>query len=386
MKKINKKHFISVVMPCLNEEDAVGICVKQVIDTFKKNKFSGEIIVADNGSTDNSASMAKKAGAKVIFEKRPGYGSAYLAGLSKARGDVIIMGDSDGTYDFRQIPNFLKKIDKGYDFVNGSRLKGNIAPGAFRFSHRYLAVPFLTGMLNILFGIKFSDAHCGMRAFTKDAYRKMNLRCLGMEFASEMIIKASSSDLKSTEIPINYFARIGSSKLVRFRDAWRHIRFMLLYASTYLYIIPGILFLLFGWGLLILMLPAPFYLFGHGFDIHAMMFVSTMAILGMNILVLGLFAKIFALYGNMGLVKNKGLKLFIENFNQERWIIIGGILFLIGMLVTLYVCFLWIRANFGPIYEVRAVILSTTMMVTGSQIIFASFFASLMIDRHKELL
>jgi len=380
------KFFVSVVMPCLNEERGVGKCIEQIVWVMKKNKIKGEIIVVDNGSTDNSIKIAKEAGAKVFREKKRGYGAAYLSGFSKAKGDVFIMGDSDGTYDFSFIPNFLKKISEGYDFVNGSRLKGEIVPGAFRFSHRYIAVPVLTGILNTFFKTNFSDAHCGMRAFSRKAYLAMDLHCQGMEFASEMIMKAAASDLKTTEIPIRYLPRIGESKLVRFRDAWRHIRFMLLFTPTYLFIIPGAFFLFFGLASLLLMLPGPFWLFGHGFDIHAMIFVSGLAVLGLNILTLGLFAKIFALYGNLKLVKNPWVKLFIDNFNQESWLKLGLVFLLMGLAISLYVFLLWMKANFGPIFEIRAVILAFTLMILGAQIIFASFFASLMIDRHKGLL
>lgn len=385
MKK-PKKLFVSVVMPCLNEEKAVGKCVKDVVIVMEKNKIRGEVIVADNNSTDDSIKVAKEAGAKVVKEKKRGYGAAYLAGFAKAKGDVIVMGDSDGTYDFSHIPEFLRKIDEGYDFVNGSRIKGEIAPGAFRFSHRFIAVPLLTGILNNFFKTSFSDAHCGMRAFTSDAYKAMDLRCQGMELASEMIMKAAAINLKTTEIPIRYLPRIGQSKLIRFRDAWRHIRFMLLFTPTYLYIVPGVFFLLFGLGSLLLMLPGPFWLFGHGFDLHAMMFAAGLTILGMNILSLGLFAKIFALYGDLRLIRDSRIKFFIDNFNQESWIRIGLFFFLVGLVISVYVFWLWLKAKFGPIFEIRAVILATTLMILGMQIVFASFFASLMIDRHRGLI
>ncbi len=385
MKK-NRKPFVSVVMPCLNEEEAVGKCVQDVIRMMKKNKISGEVIVADNNSTDDSIKVAKEVGAKIVKEKKRGYGAAYLAGFAKARGDVIVMGDSDGTYDFSQIPDFLVKIAEGYDFVNGSRIKGEIVPGAFRFSHRFLAVPLLTGVLNIFFKTSFSDAHCGMRAFTRKAYEVMDLRCQGMEFASEMIMKAASTNLKTTEIPIRYLPRVGDSKLMRFRDAWRHIRFMLLFTPTFLFIIPGFFFLVFGLGSLFLMMPGPFWLFGHGFDIHAMVLTSGMAILGMNILTLGLFAKTFALYGDIKLVKNPLVKFLIDNFNQESWLKAGLFLFLAGLTIAFYVFWLWVKADFGAIFEMRAVILAVTLMILGAQIVFASFFASLMIDRQRGLI
>ncbi|MFN3528188.1 MAG: glycosyltransferase family 2 protein, partial [Candidatus Altarchaeaceae archaeon] len=194
---------VSVVMPCLNEEKTVGICVEKCLKVFKENNIDGEVIVVDNGSTDNSAEVARKAGARVVFEKRKGYGSAYLKGLSEARGKYIIIGDSDDTYDFSEIPKFLKLLmNDHYDFVSGTRLKGKILPGAMPWLHRYIGNPLLTKIFNLVFHSNFSDVHCGLKGFTKDALEKMNLKCVGMEFASEISVKAVKNKLKIKEIPI----------------------------------------------------------------------------------------------------------------------------------------------------------------------------------------
>lgn len=382
----SQKNYISIVMPCLNEEKAVGKCVKAAIKALKLSKIRGEIIVSDNGSTDRSKEVAVKAGARVVNAKETGYGAAYLKGLSATKGNILIMGDSDGTYDFSQIPDFVKKIEEGYQFVNGSRLKGDIAPGAFSFTHRYIGVPILTGLLNRLFGTKFSDAHCGMRAFTREAYEKMDLRCRGMEFASEMIVKAAGANIKSTEIPIRYLPRIGKSKLVSVRDTWRHTRFMLLFAPTFLFFIPGSIFLFTGLGGLIILLPGPVWLGKVGFDIHTMLFASLLSVLGLNILSLGLFAKLFALFGNTGLIRSRTVKFFMNNFSQNTWLKIGLAIFLVGLFISIYVFSLWVEANFKGISEMRLVVLAVTLIILGVQTIFASFFASLLIDRYKRIL
>jgi len=219
---------LSVVMPCLNEENTIGICVQKAVSAIKKHGINGEVVVSDNGSEDNSISIAKAQGARVVHQPIKGYGNAYRKGFEEAKGKFIVMGDSDNTYDFQEIPRFLDYLRQGYEFVIGSRLRGRILPGAMPWLHQYIGNPGLTMFLNILFKTGISDSHCGMRGFTKDAYEKMKLRTTGMEFASEMVIRASQERLKITEVPIIYYPRPIDSvaKLHSFRDGWRHIKFM----------------------------------------------------------------------------------------------------------------------------------------------------------------
>ncbi len=211
-------------MPCLNEEGSVGVCVREVLKTFKKEKLAGEAIVADNSSTDNSTQVAARAGAKVVIVKKRGYGAAYLGGIAASKGDYLILGDSDLSYDFRQIPKFIKKLEAGSDFVIGSRLKGQIKPGAMPFLHRFLGVPLLTFLVNLFFGTKISDAHGGLRAIKSQAFKKLRLKSAGFEFASEMIIAAARNKLKISEVPINYYKRVGKSKLNPITDTARHLK------------------------------------------------------------------------------------------------------------------------------------------------------------------
>lgn len=223
----NKNIEVSIVMPCLNEAETLGICIEKAQSTLKSLSIQGEVVIADNGSTDDSIAIAERLGARVVHQPTRGYGAAYLAGLAAAQGQYIIMGDSDDTYDFTDLERFITPLQNGYDIVMGNRFKGKILPGAMPWARRYIGNPILSGMLRILFGTYISDSHCGMRSFTAEAYKRMDLKTTGMEFASEMVIKAVQSELKILEIPITYHPRGGESKLNAIQDAWRHIRFML---------------------------------------------------------------------------------------------------------------------------------------------------------------
>ena len=223
----NKNILVSVVMPCLNEQETLGTCIEKAQRTLKKLGFSGEIVVADNGSADKSVAIAERFGARVIHQPLRGYGAAYQVGFAAAQGQYIVMGDSDDTYDFTDLERFLTPLRDGYDLVIGNRFKGEILPGAMPWARRYIGNPILSGILRWLFGTPISDSHCGMRSFTMEAYTHMALKTTGMEFASEMVIKAVQANLNILEIPIKYYPREGESKLNAIRDALRHIHFML---------------------------------------------------------------------------------------------------------------------------------------------------------------
>ncbi len=232
MQRNTKVHSISVVLPCLNEEETLTASIKKAFEGIKNSELEGEVIIADNGSHDNSVAVAKKAGARVVEVPKRGYGAAIMAGIEESKGDLIVMGDSDDTYDFREIPLLYKKLEEGYDLVSGNRLKGNIDPLAMPFIHRYVGVPVLTCILNLFFWTGVWDGHCGMRIFSKEAYKKMNLKSPGMEFASEMLMRASQEKLKMAEVPISYGQRHNKSysKLNTFRDGFRHLWLIIEYA------------------------------------------------------------------------------------------------------------------------------------------------------------
>src|SRR4051794_8794481 len=258
--------LVSVVIPCLNEAETIAECVTRARDALQSNNLHGEVIVADNGSSDGSPDLAAQAGARVVHEPRRGYGSAYLAGFAAARGEYIVMGDADLTYDFGDIPRFLEKLEAGAQLVMGDRMD-NIHPGAMPWLHRYVGNPILTGLLNVFFRTGVKDAHCGMRGLRRDVLPVLDLRTTGMEFASEMVIRAAKEKLDIRQLPIEYHPREGESKLSSFRDGWRHLRFLLVHSPTYLFVIPG-LGLAIGGALIALTVLAEIEIFGRQWQLH----------------------------------------------------------------------------------------------------------------------
>ncbi len=368
---------VSVVLPCLNEEKSIKACMDKIKQVFVKEGIKGEIVVADNGSTDRSRQIAQSEGANVVVEPQKGYGAAYLSGLKEARGKYIIIADSDNTYDFYAIPSFLKKLKEGSDFVLGSRFKGRIKKGAMSWPHRYIGNPILSGMCRLFFRTRLSDIHCGMRAFTKEAERKMRLKSLGMEFATEMVVAALQNNFRITEIPIDYHSRRGKSKLEPFSDAWRHIRFMLLYCPVWLYFIPGMLGLTLGLAILLLLLRGPFLFLGHYWDFHFMVFASVISILSYQILNLGICAHTYAI--RQRFLKYDKFTLFFQRyFTLEKGLILGTVLFLIGLVINLFIFVEWFSKHFSALYRLRESILAMTLLVIGLQTIFSSFLIGLL--------
>jgi len=373
---------VSVVMPCLNEEQAIGACIKKVQEVFAQKSIKGEIIVADNGSVDRSREIAKALGARVVVEPQRGYGAAYLAGIRAAKGKRIVMADSDNSYDFYEMPKFLEALEKGYDFVIGSRFKGVIMKGSMHWTHRYVGNPILSGMTRLFFHTRLSDIHCGMRAFTAEAYRKMNLMTLGMEFATEMVVSALVNDLTVCEIPISYYPRAGTSKLSPFADAWRHIRFMLIFCPQWLYFIPGGAGFLVGIASLFILCKGPVLFLGHYWDVHFMIYASLLCILSYQVLHLGVYARTFAL--QQGFLKYDKLTLFLKrSFNLERGLLVGGLISLTGLVVLLAIVFEWFSRHFGPLDRIRESVLGVTLLVIGLQTVFSSFLISLLFIERK---
>ena len=374
---------VSVVMPCLNEEEAIGICIQKIQEVFLREKIKGEVIVADNGSTDRSRQIAESLGAKVVVEPRQGYGAAYLKGLREVAGRFIVIGDSDNSYDFRELNAFLTPLREGYDFVMGSRFKGTIKKGAMHFTNRYIGNPILSWMTRLFFHTSLSDIHCGMRAFTLVAYRTMKLKTLGMEFATEMVVSALLNNLKVCEVPVTYYPRKGESKLSPLHDAWRHIRFMLLYCPLWLYFVPGALGITFGLGALLLLARGPFFFLGHNWDIHFMALASAICILSYQVLTLGVHAHTFAI--RQGFLKNDKFTLFVsQHFNLERGILLGALMAASGALILMAIFVKWLLLNFGALYKIRETLLAITLLVIGLQTIFSSFFLSILVLENSE--
>jgi|SRR5579862_685796 len=282
---------VSVVIPCLDEEAGIAQAVSEAYAGLEAARLSGEVIVVDNGSTDRSADLARAAGATVVVEPRRGYGSAYLAGLAAARGRYVVMADADGTYPLERLGDFVERLRAGADLVIGNRFGGTIAPGAMPWPNRYIGNPILTGLLNLLFGSGVSDAHCGLRAVRRDVVPGLKLAATGMEFASEMVIKAGKRRLRIEEVAVDYRARLGETKLVRGRDAWRHVRFMLVYSPTFLFALPGAVAT--GGGLVGLVVLAFWNSLGEPWTGVAIAF-AMLAIVGLGVIQLGLFARTYA--------------------------------------------------------------------------------------------
>lgn len=374
---------LSVILPCLNEEECIGGCISRIRDILDRERLSAEIIVVDNGSTDRSASIAREAGARVVEEPVKGYGAAYLRGLREARGKNIFIADSDNTYDFSYIPEFLKALDAGHDFVIGSRFRGTMEKGAMPWMNRYIGNPILSGMCRLFFRTRLSDIHCGMRAFTAEAYRKMVLLSPGMEFATEMVVTALQNNLKMAEIPIDYGRRTGKSKLMPFYDAWRHVRFMLLYCPLWLYFVPGLTGLFAGLAMLLLLLRGPVLFMGHYWDTHLAVVASALSILSFQLLNLGVFARLYAV--EKGFLKPGGfIAFFTRYFTLERSIFAGFLLFAAGAAINLLIFFEWFSRHFGALYRIRESVFAMTLLIIGLQIIFSSFFVGLLFLRRQQ--
>jgi glycosyltransferase involved in cell wall biosynthesis len=367
---------VTVVIPCLNEEAAVGATVDQAWEGIAASGRPGEVIVVDNGSTDRSAEIAGEHRAIVVREERPGYGSAYLAGLAQARGEFIVMGDADETYPLRDLAPFVDRLAGGDDLVMGSRFEGTIHGEAMPWLNRHVGNPVLTGLLNVLFGVTVSDAHCGMRAVRRDALTTLDLHSTGMEFASEMVFKGFRRGLTVSEIPIDYYPRVGESKLNRFGDAWRHVKFMLLYSPSWLYFVPGGVLLFLGLAGAIALAAGPVTIFGRPWQIHTMFACIAAILLGTQILELGVFARAFAA-SHLG-ETDRLIEWARGRITLEHGLAFGGIVLLSG-LVTLVTIFVnWALGGFGALSHEYATALGFTLLAVGTQVMLGSFFVSLL--------
>ncbi len=379
---------ISIVMPCLNEEKTIGICIEKAMRALKELGVSGEVVVVDNGSTDRSMEIAKSLGARVLYQPVKGYGSAYLKGLSQARGRYIVMGDSDNQFDFGEIGRLIAALNEGYDMVMGNRFAGKAIPGAMPWHHRYIGNPILSGILNLFFRIGIQDAHCGMRALTREAFERMHLQTTGMEFASEMVIIASKAGLRITEVPVTLYPRAEGTeaKLHSFRDGWRHLRFMLIYSPTHLYLWPGSLLMLLGVLILGALAIGPLSLGSLFFGFHWMFVGSLLTVLGFQIINLGLFARFYSLTSHFDEGRDRIAEWLLGHFNLEAGIVLGGSLFGLGILVDLFVFLTWLSGNFQSPVAVRLSIVALTLSILGAQTIFSAFFLSMMtIKRESEV-
>lgn len=378
---------ISVVMPCLNEAETLRACITKAQNALRDHHIEGEVIVADNGSTDGSQQLAEECGARVVDIKEKGYGSALQGGIAAARGKYVLMGDSDDSYDFSQLPKFLTELRNGSDLVMGNRFRGGIADGAMPFLHRYLGNPVLTWLGRLFFKAPCGDIYCGLRAFTKEAYSRMALHTTGMEFATEMVVKASVLKLNVAEVPttLSPDGRSRPPHLRTWRDGWRTLRFLLLYSPRWLFLYPGTLLFLAGLFVSAWLVTGPKQIGHVTFDVDTLVYAVISILLGFQGIMIALFAKVFAISEGL-LPPDRRIERFFSYANLENGLLAGALIFLLGLGLSVYAVSFWRAHHFGPLNATRMLRLTlpaAVSMTFGFQIAMASFFLGLLRLKRK---
>jgi len=373
---------LSIVMPCLNEAETLKTCIMKAQQALREHRIAGEIIVADNGSQDGSQAIAARMGVRIVHVQAKGYGNALMGGIAAARGKYVIMGDADDSYDLTSLGPFITKLREGYDLVMGNRFKGGITPGAMPVLHKYLGNPVLTGIGRLLFGSPCSDFHCGLRGFNKAAIMRLGLRTTGMEFASEMVVKATLYGLRIAEVPttLSPDGRSRPPHLRSWRDGWRHLRFLLLYSPRWLFLYPGALLMLIGLGTVLWLLPNSRAIGTITLDIHTLLYAAMAIIIGFQAVVFAVFTKVFAISAGL-LPEDPRFNRVLRSINLEVGLVVGCVLLLIGLGSSMYALRTWSAQAFGPLDPskvLRMVIPATTSFTLGFQIILSSFFLSVL--------
>ncbi|HEY4889601.1 MAG TPA: glycosyltransferase family 2 protein [Candidatus Dormibacteraeota bacterium] len=369
-------------MPCLNEAETLATCIQQAQQAIEREGLAAEIIVADNGSTDGSQVIAKELGVRVVPIARKGYGSALIGGINAARGRFVIMGDADDSYDFTAIAPLIDKLREGYDLVVGNRFRGGIESGAMPWSHRWVGNPVLTFISRVFFHTPVGDAHCGLRGFRKDAYERMKLRATGMEFASEMVIKASLKRMRIAEVPVTLRpdGRTRPPHLRTWRDGWRHLRFMLLFSPRWLFLYPGLALFAVGVILSAVLLGGPLQVGGLRLDIHTLLVAGFLSLLGYQLVLFALFTKIFAIRAGFH-PPYLPLDAMSRYVTLEVGLAAGALMVLVGVIALVLAVASWGAVGFGtlnPSLTMREVIPAVVLLALGTQTVFASFFISIL--------
>jgi glycosyltransferase involved in cell wall biosynthesis len=374
---------LSIVMPCLNEAETLAICITKANNWLLQNNVIGEVVIGDNGSTDGSQKIATDLGARVINVPAKGYGSALMGAIEASYGKYVIMGDSDDSYDFGNLTLFVQELRNGYDLVMGNRFKGGVAKGAMPFLHRYLGNPVLSFIGRLFFGSKARDFHCGLRGFRQDIVSVLNLRTTGMEFASEMVVKATIFNLKITEVAttLSPDGRSRPPHLRTWRDGWRHLRFLLIYSPRWLFLIPGVFLMLFGFILSVLIIQKPFEIIGNiNLDTNTLLYAGAFMIVGFQAFIFGIFTRAYAVQAGF-LPQNDQLIKWLDIVSLEKGLIAGLIIFFAGIFGTIHSLTLWNEVHFGRLdYPsiLRIVIPSVVAIILGLQTILSSFFISVL--------
>ena len=371
---LDEKTEVSVILPALNEEVTIGTCIEKIKRVFLEKGIAGEIIVMDS-SSDSTGKIARGLGATVVRPIKPGYGNAYIEGFRHARGRYIVMGDADNTYDFLDIPRLIGPLEKGTDLVIGSRFKGTIEPGSMASLHRYIGNPVLTLMLNFVFHTGFSDSHSGFRAIRRAALEKLNLNSGGMEFASEMLIRASEKGLAIAEVPITYYPRASPSKLHSFADGWRHIRFVLLMRPVPFLALPGIFFAFIGFALM-----GVFYVTGdiEASHLHSFILGALLLLGGAQGVFMGVLISTYSIIHGYR-EKSGFMKTIMDYHSLEKFLIAGGIFMVLGILVGAYIIYQWFASRFGEISQISTAIIALLLIIIGMEVLFFSIFTSMML-------
>ncbi|HEV2029393.1 MAG TPA: glycosyltransferase family 2 protein [Candidatus Dormibacteraeota bacterium] len=369
-------------MPCLNEAETLAVCIQKAQQAIERDGLAAEIIVADNGSADGSQMIAKELGVRVVAIARKGYGSALIGGINAARGRFVIMGDADDSYDFTAIAPLIDKLREGYDLVVGNRFRGGIASGAMPWSHRWVGNPVLTFISRVFFHTPVGDAHCGLRGFRKDAYDRMTLRATGMEFASEMVIKASLKGMRIAEVPVTLRpdGRSRPPHLRTWRDGWRHLRFMLLFSPRWLFLYPGLVLFAAGMLISVALLPGRLRVAGLNLDIHTLLVAGFLALLGYQLVLFAIFTKIFAIRAGFH-PPYPPLERLSRYVTLEVGLAAGAVMALVGVVALIVAVASWSAVGFGslnPSLTMREVIPAVVLLALGTQTIFASFFISIL--------
>jgi hypothetical protein len=377
---------VSAVIPCLNEERSVGICVAKALQSFAALGVAGEVVVVDNGSSDRSAEVAAASGARVVREAVKGYGAALRTGIHSAQGGIIVMGDADDSYDWGSIGPFITKIQEGYDIVIGNRFLGGIQPGAMPPLHRYVGNPVLSAITRLAFDVRVGDVHCGMRAFTHEAFQRLNMNTHGMEFATEMISSAAHQRLRITEVPIRLYPdkRGRPPHLRTFRDGWRHLRFILTHAPDYLYLAPGALLLIAGFSSLLLLAQGPVSVGGMRLGIHVLALGALVTLAGFNVINLGVFAKSLMARRHPG-IESRLLRLLQGRHTLEWGLIAGALVMLVGLVIDASILATWLAQPGRPMENtVHLAFVASTLIVLGLNLLFSSFLLAMVLPRAGE--